>query len=586
MSAYSGIRFPRYPFVIATVLAVSAAVVSIDIADDRYDVAPRFERLDHAASGAALNAQSDAASQKLLRFVEGIDPQPRAMTDMEIGIEIHDPFGVLLVDEPGRLPGTIDEVLDMIGLPDTHSTNLPDQTVYLVHEAGQISLAEAPNLVRRPRAVILRRDPLARQAVFIAPSMRQTGTLEVMGWDASKQVFNFYERGLATNGTSVWHWKGDSSSAWRAQTRSGACFRCHRNGEVNMKELRLPWQNWHSQSSTIKPESIPADSPLRTNPIFAITEENRFLRGGDELEKIVNQWITRTNATKIVRYRAGQFGAEQLLEPFFRTTTMAMITSTDQSQSVGSEPVGLPVSFFIDQRGLLDVGELFCSNMLTLAGQIRLPRSKYRSYLADFGFRLEQPGGYDLDPGDTHFAFAASEVPRVDFDMISQLVATATVSRRMAANLLLVDFPNPVYSPIRQSLFDALITWTLDAPRHMSLDDGLVSFFGNVARDPAKSPELRDAAQAFLDRWSLPEGDWKNNACNLVDSYLGRIAGRFAAGDAGDYFELLASRYASLRASDHASLIESHLLLPRTAAFSGLVMRADGTVETGTLKSN
>jgi hypothetical protein len=562
------------------------SVAAIVIIDDRYDTAPRFGYLRDVMEGMGIDAVVDGEGARLLRYVEGIDPQPRVFLDTEIAAQLNDPFGSLLVSTADDPPGSVGEVLDLIGPPNNQSSALPDQTVYIVHESGQILLSEAPDLKRRPRAVILRRDALARQAVFIAPAMRESGTLEVMGWDETKQLFNYYERGLDPDQQPVWHWKGDSSHAWQAHTRSHACFRCHRNGEVNMKELRVPWQNWHSQTSSIKPESIAPDSPLRTDPIYAIRPENHFLRGGDELEKIIIQWIRRTNASKLAFYRTGAITAESLLEPFFRTTTLALITSTEQSKSVGGLPITLPVSFFIDQRGLSDTGELSCRSMMTFADKIRLPRNEYRTYLQVFGFRLEQPGTYLESPGDTHFAFAAPEVPRVDYDLISQMVAVGIVSRRMATILMLIDFPNPVYSPVREALYKRLLSKPLATAPGDRLDDALVAFFGQVVGDATAPDEVLAAAVAALERWKLPESEWQTQACALIDSYIGHVAAKAATMGAGPYFKLLASRYAALQASDHFALVESHLLFPKTDPSSGLVMRASGDVERSTLIGN
>lgn len=585
-SLFRGWRHFYAPLLAGVILP--AILLSNEIVDDRYDNAPRLD--DKGASLRALvrgEVDADGADETvLLRFVEGLDPGPRPMTTIEMSAQIHDPFGLRLEEVVDHLPANVNEVLGLLGPPNSPASALPDQTVYIVHDAGQIPVEAAPNLLRRPRAVILRRDELAREAVFIAPSMRETGTLEVMGWDQTKGVFNFYERTLTAEDTPVWVWKGDSSHAWDVQTRPHACFRCHRNGEPNMKELRVPWQNWHSQSANIKPESIPLDSPLRSDPLFSIEPPGPFLRGGEELERIINQWLPRTGATKIARFRSGELSAEVLLEPFFRTTTLTLKTSSEQSESVGTGPIDLPVSFFIDQRGLADVGGLMCARMLTFPSDISVPRPEYRSLLQRLGFRMEQPGTYELNPGDTHFAFAASEVPRVDFEMINQLVDAGIVSRRTAANLLLLDFPNPVYSPIRQALYSALEARPLAVDPGEPFDNALHAFVADVAADPTVPAEVRAEADDFLVRATIPESDFKRQACDRIEPYLDAVAARFASGEAEDYFKLLAARYEALMNSDHNALIESHLLIPKTDPFPGLVMRASGAVELSTLNRN
>lgn len=520
------------------------------------------------------DATTDEAG-RLRRFIGGLDPAPRVMTDPEIAKEINDPFGRLLV-EAASAPATVSDVLDLIGPPDDPSGPLLDQTVYLTHDAGQIPLAAAPDLIRRPRAVVLRRDDRARDAVFVAPSMRDGGTLEVMGWDTTKALFNYYERRHGDGGAAVWLWRGDTSHAWSETTRGHGCFACHLNGEVVMKELRLPWQNWDSQNSSIKPESLPPDSPLKTDPLFSLSD-NRFLRSGEQLELALKQWIAATNATKVRRYQSGALGTAALLEPFFRTTTVNLVSSQEQSESVGNEPIGLPVSFFIDQRGLFDVGELFCDSMLSLSQNLAVPRSEYRRALRDLGFRLTQPGTFEKRPGDTFFAFFASEVPRVDFDLIAQAVRAGLVSRRTAVDLMLVDLPNPVYSTIRAALYER-VRAASPADEQVAVDELVDEVFRAAAEDASLDAATRREASSFLSRQSTLDDAWEAAGCAVVDDYLGAVVQRFERGEYQPYFELLASRYEALRASDHAALIESHILLPQTNPYSNLTMRADGSV--------
>ena len=545
----------------------------ININEDRYDQRPM---LDTEVAPDVGSTTSEAIPSRFLRFVEGIDNGARPLSQADVDRDIQDPFGQLLLAQAPRLPKTLENVLDMIGPPG--QPPLGDQTTYIVSASGQITLDAAPNLTRRPRAVVLRRDDRAKDAVFIAPSMRDDGALEVMGWDPNKGLFNYYERRFVRNDPNeeVWIWKGDGSQAWDEATRNHACFRCHRSGEINMKELRLPWQNWHSQSATIKPDSIPPDSPLRTNPIFSIEPPSPFLNRGEDFERIANQWITNSNRTKIERIKIGDLDDAAALLPFFQTTTGQLKSSVEQSAPTGTNPITLPVAMFIDQRGLLDMGGLFCDRMSDLPAAIKIPRSTYRQALAALNFRLEDPGKYLERPGDTHFALLTSEVPRVDFDLIDQMVKNRLIARQTAVNLMLIDVENPVYSKIRAWIYDRLKadeTTLFDG----SFDEGLIDFLQRL--DSLNTPEnVRQEIVEFLTRQTLSGPDFEAKACERVNHYLRGVVAQFKTGNTLQYMRLIASRHRDFSNSDHARLIESQLLLPKSDPISGLAMRRDGTV--------
>lgn len=567
----------------AMFLGSPAASLAQQIDADRYQRAPLISEqvLPLALADSLSGAQAEEPSH-FVRWVEGLDAAPVAI----VPNEVQDPFGKALLAQTNPLPGDVGAVLQMLGDPEAPGTELADQTVYIVSASGQIPVEQAPDLPRRPRAVIIRRDDQAQQVVFIAPSMSGAGTLEVMGWDPAKGLFNYYERVLLdpAGGRVAWFWRGDSSHAWREDTRNHSCFSCHRSGEVNMKELRLPWQNWHSQSASIKPESIPEDSPLRLNPIFAIEPPSSFLRNGDEFERAINQWITKGNKTRVERIKRSDLDAIHALRPFFQTSTAQLTTSAEQSSVTGAEPIAFPVAMFVDQRGLFDVGNLFCDSLLTFSQQIDMPRDDYRQGLVTLGFELSAGAAFQERPGDTHFALLTSEVPRVDFDVIQQIVKAGVLSRKTATNLMLIDLENPVYSPIKAWLFERLHAGSLGgAGADFDQAIALALSQQNVAGTPEA---VRAELEEFAARQALNDADFTAAACARVDRYLGLVADQFKAGRALQYMRLVGSRHQAFRMSDHASLIESPLLLPNSDVPPGLVMHRDGTVGPSTLVNN
>jgi len=550
---------------------------------DRRDVKPMAlapappapQELDAAGARAAA-----AAPARLLRHVEGLDSAPRAFDDGDVTRQLGDPFGKLLAGAGTRLPRTLADVLKLVDTLGTGPDRLAVQTIFLVSESGQITLAEAPTLARRARAVVVRLNSTAREAVFVAPSMRTDGdgVLEVMGWDGTKKLFNYYERRFAEPDTPIWLWKGDSSHAWDAQTRNGACFRCHRNGEPVMKELRVPWQNWHTQSASIKPESIPPDSPLKTDPLFAIHPPSQFLQPADQFEKVVEQWIGNLNRSRIARYKSGESSIRNLLEPLFRTTTINLKPSIDPSAATGGV-IRVPWTFFYNTIALHDVGELPC-DASTAFGQAdpSLSRAAYNDALVRLNFRLEGPGGYHKQPGDTHFAFPVLEPARTDNDLIFNLVKEQVISRRFVATLLLVDAPNAVYSPIRQAMFALVPNWTIHEIGPAGLETRLADLFRDLHAAGGQPAPVHSGLSQFLALWNKPAASWEADACARLEGYLKNVGERWRAGDHLPYFRLLGARRDQFLASDHETLKESDLLLPKSDASPDLMMHEDGTV--------
>ena len=548
---------------------------------DRRDVVPRIDVAPAAAAGVAARAgpRASGVPQTLVRHVEGLDSEPRPFDEGDVERQLGDPFGKLIAAARDPRPGTLAEVLRLIDSLGTDAGGLVNQMVFIVSESGQITVAEAPQLKRRARAVIVRQNAAARDAVFVAPSMRADGrgVIEVMGWDPHKALFNYYERAFDPSEIPVWIWKGDSSHAWNAQTRDGACFRCHRNGEPVMKELRQPWQNWHSPNATIKPESIPDDSPLKTDPLFSIVPESAFLKPADVFENVVKGWIGTLNRARIARYKAGELSVRNLLEPLFRTTTVNWQPSLDVS--AGVEAVRVPWTFFYNSSALGDAAELICDDSGAF-GQTAplLDRTAYNDALARLNFRLEEPGVYRKQPGDTHFAFLALEPARTDVDLIFNLVKQGVIGRRLAATLLLVDVPNPVYSPMREAMYALVPDWRVGDVGPAGLDVRLPDLFRGLHAAGTIPEPARTGISQFLALWASAPASWEADACRRLEAYLGNVGQRWRGGDHVPYFRLLGARRDRFLSSAHEKLKESELLFPKSDTSPGLVMHDDGTV--------
>ena len=139
---------------------------------------------------------------------------------------------------------------------------------------------------------------------------------------------------------------------------------------------------------------------------------------------------------------------ETLLRHLLTTTSVNIVTAAQESET---DPSGgrfrLPITAFLDRGGLLDALEVEVSN-----GAPSARWDFYRRSVEEHGYELRDESGQLAHRGDVHFAFPAPERAFEDDVIVSELTRRGILSRRAAACLLMVDFPNPVFSRRRESL--------------------------------------------------------------------------------------------------------------------------------------
>jgi hypothetical protein len=155
---------------------------------------------------------------------------------------------------------------------------LSDQQSFLVADGGQIPWSTVTQDVDRAFRFIVTRG-VAGQAppsllVSTSDDFDSVDTfLQVIGWDKLNGAFQFYER----RGGS-WVWAGSSWDALIAPTRGNGPFDSHVNGALNMKELKFPWINWHSEAATID-GAVAANDPLRNDPLWQMRRGAELFEG-------------------------------------------------------------------------------------------------------------------------------------------------------------------------------------------------------------------------------------------------------------------------------------------------------------------
>jgi hypothetical protein len=350
-------------------------------------------------------AISESQPPPIRRFVEGVDPEPKPMGDEEVAAELNDPWATIILRK-GTFPASVEDALQALNQFNTTPQGVPEQDSYFVSEAAHIPVGPgSAGLQREFRMVVTRgaSDDALPVILLSAPAGDREGFIELMSWDPTKTAFNFYRR--PPNG--LWTWKGDTRDAFKSGTRGNGCFMCHVHGAPVMKELRLPWSNWHSERASIPREAIP-DQSIRDGPLFTQKSEAQLL------EKVVRGWTAQAMAARMADAMKGDIlvDAPSWLRPLFETTPVNLISSGTES-GTANPTLSVPTQFFLNVDALNDFLGLELPPHFT---NPVMKREVYRQTLTTFDFRLED--GAFRQPGDTHFAFlvpapSMEDAPRV-----------------------------------------------------------------------------------------------------------------------------------------------------------------------------
>lgn len=435
-----------------------------------------------------------AGPSVLARFVVGLDPQLRPMTAEETAA-LGDPFSrhILL---KGRNPQTVRAVLDDVAALDQPA--FPDRRMFLVAEGGQARLS-SDTFEFNGRIVVVWRgagaDAKPDMMLSTVPAADDPqALLQLAAWSEADRSFHFFER---ERSGGRWVWAGNSFHALKAPSRGKGPFDSHINGSLVMKELKEPWNHWDSVAATIAPEAIPPASELRTNPIFA------DLRSAHELEPIVKTAIRRWTLS---RMDAGtQSGRLTDLRDHLRQVLWCTSINLVSSTRVFGQPVDgaypLPTTFFYDFDAFDFLSERIDDQAQVLpAGQLRVDAAMYERAVGDLGIAVTDDSAASVVVrGDTHFAFLVPERAFEDLTVLRELVEREVVSARTMLCLLMVDFPNPVFSPRRGALL-------AHAPASAVAGQGGADFdarFVSAVRASAAGPDTPEAE--FLDLIDSPD---------------------------------------------------------------------------------
>ncbi len=448
---------------------------------------------------AALSSTTEeSVTHRVFRLIVGRDKFPTPLNPSEV----HDPFAAKILGSDSPLP------LNLSSLMRSLVAIASEQNIFHVAEDGQIAQSEQTTDLRRTFRMAIQLT-VEGDPIFITTSKDIDSTeefLQLMAWDRSLGVFNFYLRNEES-----WFLAGNSKDALEPDTRGKGPFSGHVNGSPVMKELEEPWTHWHSNDSRITEDAFDPDDPFLQSDFFKGRVKAELL---EPIIKANIQLWNRSRVTQLTQQLSEVTPALSPL-PFMRqildTTTINLASSKQVSANVEEKTTFiLPLNFFVNDNGLRKVG------IVSQHAQLKLKGTIYLKNREDFDFRLVD-GGVTWQKGETQFAFLVPTPTAEDIDLLGQLLKTKIIETPFAAALLMVDFPNSIYSLKRKALMHYLPTTMLSAA-------DLTNSFVAAVKQSDKAEISGTAENDFLNNWQIVQkANWQALFQTSIERYLTKV---------------------------------------------------------------
>lgn len=514
----------------------------------------------------AFSRLDDPGEPQLIRFVVGEDASPRRLNSAETSQELGDPFARLLLAQ-GMFPATSDELLDAIdaAVGSDDSLGVSSQKSFILGEGSQLPIGpgDTGSTNLGMRFLVTRGAANHGPEIVISASHPGEGLIELMAWDVGRGGFNYY-RTIGDSG--AWAFAGNSRHSLSEPTKGKGPFESHPSGHLIMKELKFPWVHWHSFKVNVFDGVFPEGDERRTHPWF--TEKS----GADVCETAVvmpsvRRWTT-ARFDQAVQPDGTFLDPPRVIEQVITSPTVNLASSSRESAAaVAGATVDLPPGFFVDVEALAELG-------LPGPPSFAVPGAIYSASLQRFGFVLRDHEGFE-QRGDTHFAFVVPERSFEDNETLRHAIARGLVTKRLAAALVMVDFPNPVFSKRRAALLQ-------HAPPTATIAGGESTFSEEMAArilDTAEATAEGSAEKEFVGLWAAGE-DWPAVFGARLQSYYDAVLKRVGTQEGFDDYTMLAE--ARRNRVRRMPIFESPLLFPETNIPRATgSMNADGTVTEG-----
>lgn len=274
--------------------------------------------------------------------------------------------------------------------------------------------------------------------------------IELIGWDAKKEVFHFFEL-IGGNTGPRWFYRGDSADIWNDTSRLHRfrgtgdvlfgnhlrCSGCHVGGGPIMKELNAPHDSWW-----MKERVLPLAGRV---PDHDVLEVMKTITSASALATNVKSGMTKLMNGKA--FALNQRSSPQVaLRPLFCPEEVN-IDSTLETLDGRSQDMEIPVQFFADPR-LSGMTPLKVSKALYL-NALKLLKSKFP----------------EIDRADADHAWLTPVKAYADHEALNRLQGAGVIDTEFVVDVLAVDMTRPLFSKTRCELLPLVPhTWSKDWP--------------------------------------------------------------------------------------------------------------------------
>jgi hypothetical protein len=474
---------------------------------------------------------------KIYRYIEGLDKCIVPLSKSEIE-KLNDPFAKKLLRQglfPNGVPDMDKKIEQELGYK---------ATTYMVGEGVQVPTTAVSRENLRGLRYLFTWGKNENESHIMMSKLAPaavTSMTEVISFDEQSQQYNYYlmrpqipEQHSSKDFPFVWAYVGNSPMAQEKPSMGHGCFACHHNGVPIMREIELPWNNWHSQRAITASALLPKE----------VVSEGYFIqrRGADIFEPIIRgnfqeyytNWLGKHTTTKNGTTQISD--VDKMLRHLTTNTTVNLKSSDVQSEGINTSPANLDIAGVPPNDTFL--ADTLLQTVLGLdykSLSVKLPRKEYDAFLKEHDFKLvgtkeffrttEKAFEY---PGSTYFAFYVPQVPAEDIYVTQKLLQSKIVTPKFVASLLMVDFKNPLFSEKRTSLqkYAQQITTGKIAGGVSSVPGDFVNKIKQTGAKACNSSNFDacSAEEQFLYNWELPDKEWKQVNAKRLQTYVASVA--------------------------------------------------------------
>lgn len=450
---------------------------------------------------------------------------------------LNDPISNLAFRNGSDCPVSYTDIMEKLNRTDVEGCDAEDKragiSTRFVSESAQAA-GQATNY----RAVVTRTcNSRPKHGIIFslfgvqAGADRMPGNVEIMAFDETEGMFNYYE----TNGSSEIKWFGNSKDMLTGPAgEQRRCAGCHTGGGLVMKELHTPWMHWEGHMDTPGVDDFIVaganDTPRNENL--------GTIASGAEFEGLVKNANRVWNEKRLAHARE-KLTTRDLLKPLFCTVEVNLdngadfFSPVDGKKGTCSNDDAITCNVDADcggentcsQKSLMTRvnSDLLLDPIVKSFGSIDINHDDYQALLDANGSRLQGLNGAK----DTVFDFVYPERAESDKDYVQKLIDAGVVDAEFVKDVLMVDFTRPIFTDDRCDLLEFVPLVGIAEQTPATLRSGMIANLGNPAvGSPAKEllnnllneAEDHDATvNTFFEACkALPQADFLGNAYTIA----------------------------------------------------------------------